>query len=165
MNADAPSLTRLLRSIDVDFLQLHGAERPTTIAAWEVGKPIIKSLGWGEAAQDRQLALAWDEAARRSETTASPLSAFLVDAHAPEQGGGTGKTAHWTSLFPRPQPLSKRPLILAGGLTPQNVGSAILATRADGVDTASGVEVAPGVKSAALVQEFASNARSAFEKG
>ena len=53
-------------------------------------------------------------------------------------------------------------LVLAGGLTPENVAEAILETQPDGVDTASGVEVSPGLKSAALVKAFASKARAAI---
>ncbi len=56
------------------------------------------------------------------------------------------------------------PLILAGGLTPDNVGDAIAAVRPDGVDVASGVEWQPGLKDADLVTRFVAAARDAFDR-
>ena len=58
----------------------------------------------------------------------------------------------------------RRPVLLAGGLTPSNVAEAIAAVRPAGVDVSSGVEEAPGVKSAERVAEFLANARAAFER-
>lgn len=93
----------------------------------------------------------------------SELSAFLVDAYAPGVGGGTGKVAQWELLNPRPAEL-QAPLILAGGLKPENVAAGIEATCCVGVDTASGVESAPGIKCEKLMAAFASNARAAFAR-
>lgn len=89
------------------------------------------------------------------------LAAFLVDAHAPGVGGGTGRLADWQRLSPSPPELAA-PIILAGGLKPDNVAAGIAATRCFGVDTASGVEESPGIKSAELMKRFAENARRAF---
>jgi phosphoribosylanthranilate isomerase len=85
-------------------------------------------------------------------------SAVLVDAHVPGQHGGTGRTAPWELLASfRPGV----PLILAGGLTPENVAEAVRVVRPYGVDVASGVESSPGQKDAEKVRRFIANAREA----
>jgi phosphoribosylanthranilate isomerase len=75
----------------------------------------------------------------------------LVDAHHPDLFGGTGETFDWELLRSR---RSKVPLVLSGGLTPDNVSDAIRATHPFGVDTASGTEASPGVKDPAKVAAF-----------
>jgi phosphoribosylanthranilate isomerase len=78
-------------------------------------------------------------------------AALLVDAHVPGAYGGTGRTAPWRLLGDfRPGV----PLILAGGLTPDNVADAVRIVRPDAVDVASGVESAPGVKDPDKVRRF-----------
>jgi phosphoribosylanthranilate isomerase len=84
--------------------------------------------------------------------------AVLVDAHVPGQFGGTGRKAPW-HLLADLQP--GVPLILAGGLTPENVGEAIRTVRPFGVDVASGVERSPGVKDPDRVRHFIEEARDA----
>jgi phosphoribosylanthranilate isomerase len=85
-------------------------------------------------------------------------AAVLIDARAPGLHGGTGRTAPWHLLTDfRPGV----PLILAGGLTPDNVAEAVRAVRPYAVDVASGVESAPGRKDADKVRRFIDNARSA----
>ena len=84
--------------------------------------------------------------------------ALLLDAHVPGQHGGTGRTAPWNLLASfRPEV----PVILAGGLTPENVAEAIRLVRPYGVDVASGVESAPGRKDADRMWRFIDNARAA----
>lgn len=68
---------------------------------------------------------------------------ILVDAHDPERRGGTGRTIDWPAVAPI---AARRPVILAGGLRPDNVAAAIALARPAGVDVSSGVETAPGVK-------------------
>jgi len=85
-------------------------------------------------------------------------AALLLDGHAPGQHGGTGQTAPWHLLESfRPG----IPIILAGGLTPDNVAEAVRIVRPYGVDTASGVESAPGRKDADKMRRFLANAREA----
>jgi len=84
--------------------------------------------------------------------------AVLVDAYVPGLHGGTGKTAPWDLLADfRPGV----PLILAGGLTPENVGEAVRRVRPYAVDVASGVESSPGRKDLARVRLFIAEARRA----
>lgn len=85
-------------------------------------------------------------------------AAVLVDAHVPGMHGGTGHRAPWELLAEYRPPV---PLILAGGLTPDNVAEAIRAVRPYAVDVASGVESAPGVKDPDKVRRFLDNARAA----
>jgi phosphoribosylanthranilate isomerase len=88
-------------------------------------------------------------------------AAILVDAHVPGIPGGTGQTAPWNLLEDyRPEV----PLILAGGLTPDNVAEAIRIVRPNAVDVAGGVESAPGRKDMEKVRRFISNAREAAHK-
>jgi phosphoribosylanthranilate isomerase len=88
-------------------------------------------------------------------------SAILVDAAVPGQHGGTGQTVPWKLLADfRPG----CPLILAGGLTPQNVAEAVRLVRPYGVDVASGVEQHAGLKDTDKVKRFIDNARTAAMK-
>lgn len=86
-------------------------------------------------------------------------AALLVDAHVPGLHGGTGRVLPWGLLADfRPGV----PLILAGGLTPENVAEAIRTVRPSAVDVASGVESAPGKKDADKLRRFIDNARNAL---
>ena len=86
-----------------------------------------------------------------------PVSAFLLDA--PSEGyGGSGKTFDWSMLR---ESADGRPIILAGGLTPENVAEAIRIARPYAVDVASGVESAPGVKDEEKVARFIAAAKGA----
>lgn len=87
-----------------------------------------------------------------------PPPAILVDAHVPGMHGGTGQTAPWHLLSGFDPGV---PVILAGGLTPDNVAEAIRIVRPYAVDVASGVESAPGRKDAEKMRRFIDNARSA----
>jgi phosphoribosylanthranilate isomerase len=87
------------------------------------------------------------------------MPAVLVDAHVPGMHGGTGQTAPWRLLAGFDPGV---PLILAGGLTPDNVAEAIRIVRPYAVDVASGVESAPGRKDPDKLRRFIENARSAL---
>jgi phosphoribosylanthranilate isomerase len=87
--------------------------------------------------------------------------AILVDAHVPGEYGGTGQTAPWSLLADYRPDL---PMLLAGGLTPENVAEAIRIVRPFAVDVASGVESSPGRKDPQKVQRFIDNARNAATK-
>jgi phosphoribosylanthranilate isomerase len=85
---------------------------------------------------------------------------YLIDAQVPGAWGGTGQVVPWDLLKSRWQ-ADWPPLILAGGLTPDNVGEAIASANPHGVDVASGVESSPGVKDRNKVQHFIQQARLA----
>lgn len=137
--------------VGLTAVQLHGDEGPAFCAevARRTGAKIIK--------------------AKRVETRAdvAALETYHVDFHlvdtyvAPERFGGTGQTFDWSLLRARH---SQVPLILSGGLTPQNVGDAIATVRPFAVDVASGVESAPGIKDPEKVKAFAEAVRAAGEQ-
>jgi phosphoribosylanthranilate isomerase len=83
--------------------------------------------------------------------------AILIDAHDPVLKGGTGRTVDWSRVR---LVAATRPVILAGGLTPENVGTAIEQARPHGVDVSSGVERAPGVKDPDKLAAFVAAVRA-----
>ncbi len=130
-------------------IQLHGRETPDRVADIKArtGAEIWKAIGVAEVSD---LGVAQDyEAADR----------LLIDARPPEgadRTGGHGQAFDWSILQDWQAP---RPWLLAGGLTPASVASAIHATGAGAVDVSSGVESRPGVKDTGLIGEFIRNAR------
>lgn len=158
MNATDAEMDAAVRMVRPDWLQLHGEECPDQLPPAAAELSIVKSLSWTGRATEEKLARCWlEEHCHRL--------AFLVDAYAPGVGGGTGKLARWDLLQPRPRALGSVPLLLAGGLKPDNVAAGILATHCVGVDTASGVESKPGVKDPVLVNKFVAAAKLAFAEG
>jgi phosphoribosylanthranilate isomerase len=103
-----------------------------------------------------------EEYLRHCKTAGGLPHAVLVDAHAPGSYGGTGQTIDWHMIHDQRDKLLGLPLILAGGLTPDNVAQAIATARPDAVDVASGVESSPGKKDPAKVRDFVAAAKEAF---
>ena len=81
------------------------------------------------------------------------VGAILLDTYHKAMLGGSGETFDW-SLAAQAKTLTDKPLILAGGLTPENVQDALEAVRPFGVDVSSGVETSPGVKDHAKIKAF-----------
>src|SRR5262249_33834879 len=96
-----------------------------------------------------------------SELPAYRTDAWLLDAYSPDKPGGTGKRFNW-DLAIDAQKLG-RPIFLAGGLTPENVGDAVRRVHPYGVDVSSGVEAVPGRKDHAKVTAFIAAAKGAAE--
>jgi phosphoribosylanthranilate isomerase len=94
------------------------------------------------------------------QTFAPFVERFVLDTYHPEQPGGTGATHDWARAR-QICAAAPRPVLLAGGLTPENVAEAIRQVQPNGVDVSSGVEAAPGIKDAARIQQFIQAARSA----
>ena len=169
-DALSTQVSHILDQLSFDFVQLHGSEDPNFARNIIGTTPIIKAISWTGRSAEQELVRAWKAAAgydsqqqRQIDSQNLVLAGFLVDAYAPQQGGGTGQVANWQCLMPRPFELEGLPLMLAGGLTPANVAEAIAAVKPDGVDTASGVEQSPGTKSSELVRAFANAARTAWQ--
>lgn len=141
----------------LDVIQLHGDESPECIASFR-RIPVIRA----RRMDDRGVAsIAEDLAA--CEAAGRLPDAVLVDAMTPGRYGGTGETVSWAGLADHPKWLGDVPLILAGGLTPENVAEAIRIVRPAGVDVASGVESSPGVKDYAKMRAFVQAAKTALE--
>jgi phosphoribosylanthranilate isomerase len=146
------TLVAQVAALGPDWIQLHGPETPHRVETIrdEAGIAILKACSIGNAADVATVA-GFAECADR----------ILLDARAPKDAtrpGGLGTPFDWTLLKALDPELS---FMLSGGLTPDTVAAAIKATRPMGVDVSSGVETAPGVKDAALVRAFITNARHA----
>lgn len=137
VNPDAEFVESVLARVRLNVLQFHGQEPDAFCVRF--GVPYVKALGV-TASFDIEEALAAYPGAK----------ALLLDTFDPALHGGTGRTFDWTQ-FPRGV---NRPLILAGGLTPDNVGEAIRQTRPYAVDVSGGVERQRGEKSIELIEAF-----------
>lgn len=133
----------------LDWLQLHGAESPDSCRT--VGRRVIKGF---RVKGEESLALL--------EPYHGAVQAFLLDTYRPGTPGGTGETFDW-ELAHRAKEFG--PIILAGGLIPDNVAEAIRTARPAAVDVASGVEAAPGKKDPDKLKTFMEAARSVGEGG
>ncbi len=139
-------IAEIAACIGLDWVQLSGHEPPQTAAALDL--PSIKALRFDGDPSEQ----AWLE---RDETCeAAPI---LVDAHVPGSFGGAGVVADWQAAE---RLAAARPVLLAGGLTPENVATAIAAVRPWGVDVSSGVE-SDGVKDLAKIRAFVEAAKAA----
>jgi phosphoribosylanthranilate isomerase len=143
-NAPADAVRRAVDELQPDVLQFHGDEPPEQCASF--GRPYLRAVPMKRAVDLAD----WE---RRFATAA----ALLLDAHGAGEPGGQGRTFDWSAIR------AGRPFVLAGGLTPANVGAAIRAARPHAVDVSSGIESAPGLKDAGKMQRFIEEARKADE--
>ena len=139
----APELPlRLLREGYLDAIQLHGDETPDDAADYRAaGVPFIKAIG---VKTQTDLASA----------TSYGAAGVLLDAHAPGIYGGTGEVFDWevASEFRRRHP--ELPVLLAGGIVPENAGLAAMSVMPAALDIASGAEISPGIKDFQKVAAF-----------
>lgn len=134
----APEQVRaVLEAVPIDLLQFHGDECPADCGGF--GRPYIKALRVREGTDVAAYARSYADAA-----------GLLVDAWQPHVPGGTGTAFDW-SLIP---PDLACPLILAGGLTPDNVAAAVERVRPYAVDVSGGIEADKGIKDAAKMAAF-----------
>jgi phosphoribosylanthranilate isomerase len=146
VDASLDELRRAVDEVGLDLLQLHGQEPPAFFE--RLPRRAIKALAAG-ADFDLEQACAY----------APHTSALLLDAQSTLAPGGTGARCDW-DVARRVRARVPR-LVLAGGLTPDNVQAAIAAVQPDAVDVSSGVESAPGRKDPARVRAFVANVRRA----
>lgn len=143
VNADAHTVHQVLDQVPLHLLQFHGDEDEEYCAAFK--RPYMKAIRMRPDLDVEAQIAAFPTA-----------SAILLDAYRPGVPGGTGETFDWR----RVPSDSDKPLVLAGGLTADNVAQAISATRVYGVDVSGGVESSAGVKDVNKIQAFINNARS-----
>ncbi|MEF8773888.1 MAG: phosphoribosylanthranilate isomerase [Halobacteriales archaeon] len=136
----------LVSQVRPDAVQLHGDLSPADVAhvAANTGASVVRAVAADEP--DR---------ARRHDAVADAL---LLDTPDTEGGGGTGRTHDWTSARDLAAELDS-PVVLAGGLAPDNVAAAVRTVEPFAVDVASGVEREPGRKDHDAVAAFVENAR------
>ena len=154
---DGPS--RLSRR-RLDWIQLHGDESPELLSKIKKASalPIMRAFRWG-----RDAPKAIEVYLDRCGALKCLPEAILIDSHTAGEYGGTGRPADWKALARwRGNRSEHIPLVLAGGLTPDNVAEAIGVVRPDAVDTAGGVESSPGRKDDARMRAFYEAANRAF---
>lgn len=140
------AVARILDFCGLDYAQLHGTEPPQDLTALtELGHQVIKAFRVRDA--DSLAGVSGYQAA-----------AYLLDTYVPGAPGGTGRRFDWSLALD-----AKRhgPVILAGGLRPDNVGEAVRMIRPWGVDVSSGVESEPGRKDPDKVRRFVAGAKTA----
>lgn len=144
VDPDDGTLERVLAAVPLSMLQLHGSETPARVAEIAAARrlPVMKAIKVAEAA-DVDTAAAYEEVADR----------LLFDARAPgaRLPGGNGVPFDWSLLAGRHW---RRPWMLSGGLTVENLAEAVAVTGADTVDVSSGVERSPGEKDLDLIRRF-----------
>ena len=144
VNASRCELGEILDSVPLDLLQFHGDETPADCEGYR--RPYIKALR----------VKAGDDIAAACEAFPG-ASGILLDAYVEGVPGGTGEAFDWSLI---PQGLSK-PLILAGGLTPENVADAVVRVKPYAVDVSGGVEASKGIKDHAKIHAFINAVRKA----
>ncbi len=143
VNTPIAQVKSLALQIGLDLIQFHGDE--TAAACDGVGLPYIRALRMQPGQAIAQIAESYQKA-----------RAILLDAWVPGIPGGTGETFDWAAI----PPLTK-PLILAGGLTVDNVAQAVLQVRPYAVDVSGGVELRSGVKDQSKLKLFIQRAKAA----
>lgn len=157
VNAPVEGVCRIVDRLGLDLVQLHGDEPPEYLAALG-DRPVMRAFRLGPGGLGEI-----GEYLRRCEAAGCLPRLVLVDAFRPGKYGGTGETAEWWALADYRSSISSPPVVLAGGLTPENVREAIRTVRPAAVDTASGVESSPGRKDPARVAAFVRAAEEAFD--
>jgi len=137
VDADATDVRAIMDEVPLDLLQFHGNEDEAYCHSF--GRPYYKAVRMAEGVELS------DEAKRYASA-----SALLLDSYQQGIPGGTGHAFDWARI---PDGLTK-PIILAGGLGPENVEEAIRAVRPYAVDVSSGVEAAKGIKDAEKIIAF-----------
>jgi len=141
VNASVAEIRATMETCALGLAQLHGDETPEMMQSLK-GKAFKAFRGGTDVGTDI-------EADKRMIADGAP--AFLVDAAVKGAYGGTGVKADWSMAA---ELAGKYPLLLAGGLTPENVAEAVRRVKPWGVDVASGVESAPGLKDAVKMRTF-----------
>jgi len=149
MDDDVSFVSEAVAAVAPDLLQFHGSEAAPDCVRY--GRPYLKAVAMRDGLVD------W----RRLVDSHAQATGFLFDGHAAGEQGGSGRSFDW-SLLPRD---AGKPVVLAGGLTPENVAAAIRAVRPWAVDVSSGIEAEPGLKDIDRMRRFIAAVRTADEVG
>ncbi|MFC2994556.1 phosphoribosylanthranilate isomerase [Acinetobacter sichuanensis] len=145
VNASAEEIAQVLKQVPLDIIQFHGDETPEQCQ--QIAQ--FNQRRWYKAIQIKPDMENSEIIATIWQYQQAGASAMLLDAWHPELKGGTGHSFDW-SQFPK----LDIPLILAGGLNPDNVEDAIHTTQAYAVDVSGGIEAAKGIKDQQLIEKF-----------
>lgn len=145
VNEELATVNLLADQCGLDIVQLHGEEPPEYCAA--VRRRVVKAFRVKDASS-------------LDELSNYRVAAALLDAWSPAAHGGTGATFNWDLAATAS---AAHPIILAGGLTPENVALAVATVKPYAVDVSSGVESRPGIKDAGLVSCFISAAKESVK--
>lgn len=137
MNPEASDVHEALESLSLDYLQFHGQEDDKFCN--QFNWPYLKAIPMGSHVSIPEFYKQFPSA-----------TAFLLDSHTAGEMGGSGESFAWKPL---PSDLEK-PVILAGGLTPENVAHAIRIVQPYGVDVSSGIEASKGIKDPVKMKKF-----------
>lgn len=151
VNARPTTILRIVETVGLSEVQLHGDEPPAFLAHLE-GLRAIKAL----RVRTREFLTQVHDFA------GAGVGGILLDAYTPRARGGAGRPFDWDLVVQAREAGALDacpPIVLAGGLSPQNVRAAIRAVRPWGVDVSSGVEHAPGIKNEELMERFVAAAR------
>ncbi len=143
VNAEPGWVASVLEQVPLDLLQFHGDESPADCARH--GRPYIKAVRVNQDTDLLKYAADFDAA-----------RGLLLDAFVPGVPGGTGERFDWT-LIPENLP---RPVILSGGLHPDNIDEAVRRVRPWAVDVSSGVEASKGIKDPHKMAQFIAKAKA-----
>jgi phosphoribosylanthranilate isomerase len=146
VNADEDLVTRAIAECNLSLLQFHGDETPEFCT--QFGLMSMKAFRIRDAESLKEL-------------PNYQTDAYLLDAYLPEARGGTGEKFNWDLAIEALK--FGKPVFLAGGLTPENVATAVQKVRPFGVDVSSGVESSPGKKDRAKILAFIAAVRKADE--
>ena len=146
VNETAEQINKIADRCNLDRVQLHGNESPTFCK--KIRRRVIKAIRVKDIQSLKKL-------------SEYPVSSFLLDTFSEDQYGGTGRVFDWNLAYPAKK---YGPIILAGGLTPNNVRQAIQRIQPYGVDVCSGVESQPGIKDHKKMQTFLKNVKAERKK-
>lgn len=152
VNAAPADITAVLDACGLNFAQLTGNEMLIEAGLTNLGMRAFAALRLSDRLPD-----VLPPALPVDEMKSVHIPAFLIDAHLPGVYGGTGQLADWDLAA---ELATRYPILLAGGLTPDNVRAGIDRVRPWGVDVASGVEKTPGIKDHDKMRLFVQNAKS-----
>ncbi len=145
VNPTEAELTHAAQTARLDVLQIHRASNN-----WTIDRSRFQGLEIWSALAPEDF---------RFQVSDFKFHRYLLDSYDPKTIGGTGQTCDWSKAKSLVQSL-KTPILLAGGLTPENVAEAIQAVQPWGVDVSSGVEIEPGVKEIDKVAAFIAACRN-----
>lgn len=156
VNHSRDEIEQIMETVGLSSLQLHGDETPEDLKTLAEKHPDWDII-WARRVTEENIADVEGEL-RQCESLGVKLFACLLDPKVDGAYGGTGETLSWKLVSRHYDQQQNPPLILAGGLTPDNVSEALRNVQPWGVDVASGVEWENGVKDAELIRAFVRNA-------